>query len=150
MNTDCVAAREGRQQELPGKKLQRLRPSRETTLLIAQTGGEDSPAVLLERRPSTGLWGGLWSPPQFANESDAMAWCAREFGEAGESEALAPIEHAFTHFDLQLKPLRVRGTPLRKVLDGADRIWYRLDAPPRVGLPQPILQLFKRLRAGTA
>jgi len=150
MNTDCVAAREERQQELPGKKLRRLRPSRETTLLIAQTGGGDSAAVLLERRPSTGLWGGLWSPPQFANESDAMAWCAREFGEAGESEALAPIEHAFTHFDLRLKPLRVRGTPLRQVLDGADRIWYRLDAPPRVGLPQPILQLFKRLRAGTA
>jgi A/G-specific adenine glycosylase len=150
MNTDCVAAREGRQQKLPGKKLRRLRPSRETTLLIAQTGGGDSAAVLLERRPSTGLWGGLWSPPQFANESDAMAWCAREFGEAGESEALAPIEHAFTHFDLRLKPLRVRGTPLRQVLDGADRIWYRLDAPPRVGLPQPILQLFKRLRAGTA
>jgi A/G-specific adenine glycosylase len=150
MNMDCVAAREGRQQELPGKKAQRLRPSRETTLLIAQTGAEGSAAVLLERRPSTGLWGGLWSPPQFANESDALAWCAREFAAAGESEALAPIEHAFTHFDLRLKPLRVRGTPIRKVLDGADRIWYRLDAPPRVGLPQPILQLFKRLRAGTA
>jgi len=150
MNTDCVAAREGRQQELPGKKAQRLRPSRETTLLIAQTGAEGSAAVLLERRPSTGLWGGLWSPPQFANQSDALAWCAREFAAAGESEALAPIEHAFTHFDLRLKPLRVRGTPIRKVLDGADRIWYRLDAPPRVGLPQPILQLFKRLRAGTA
>jgi len=79
-----------------------------------------------------------------------MAWCAREFGEAGESEALAPIEHAFTHFDLRLKPLLVRGREMPKVLDGADRIWYRLDAPPRVGLPQPILQLFKRLRAGTA
>jgi A/G-specific adenine glycosylase len=150
VNRHCIAALEGRQNELPGRKLKRARPSREATLLIAQTGGKGSAAVLLERRPSSGLWGGLWSPPQFANEDDALAWCAREFGAAEESEALAPIDHAFTHFDLRLKPLLVRGRQNLKVLEGDDRLWYQLDAPPRVGLPQPILQLFERLRSGTA
>jgi len=150
VNTHCVAALEGRQMELPGRKLQRKRPSREATLLIAQTGSNGSTAVLLERRPISGLWGGLWSPPQFASERDALAWCAREFGDANEAEALATIDHAFTHFDLRLKPLLVRGGHNLRVLDGDDRLWYQLDAPPRVGLPQPILQLFKRLRTGTA
>jgi A/G-specific adenine glycosylase len=150
MNTSCVAALEGRQEELPGRKLKRQRPSREATLLIAQTGGNGSTAVLLERRPISGVWGGLWSPPQFANESDALAWCARELGEAGESEALSPIDHAFTHFDLRLNPLLVRGKQMPKVLDGDDRIWYQLDAPPLVGLPQPIVQLVERLRTGAA
>jgi A/G-specific adenine glycosylase len=149
MNTSCVAALEGRQGDLPGRKLQRQRPSREATLLIAQTGSAGSTAVLLERRPISGLWGGLWSPPQFANESDALAWCAREFGEASESEALSPIDHAFTHFDLRLKPLLVRGRQKPEVLEGDDRLWYQLDAPSRVGLPQPIVQLFKRLRTGS-
>ena len=149
-NLRCIAAREGRQQELPGKKLKRQRPSREATLVIAQTGSKGSTAVLLERRPAAGLWGGLWSPPQFPNESEALAWCAREFGDAMESEALTPIEHAFTHFDLRLKPLLVRGRHKTAVLDGDDRLWYQLDAPPRVGLPQPILQLFERLRTGDA
>ena len=65
-----------------------------------------------------------------------------------ESEALSPIDHAFTHFDLRLKPLLVRGRQKLEVLDGDDRLWYQLDAPPRVGLPQPILQLFARLRSG--
>jgi A/G-specific adenine glycosylase len=150
MNASCVAALAGRQTELPGKKLRRHRPSREATLLIAQSGGNGSTAVLLERRPNAGLWGGLWSPPQFANEREALEWCAKEFGGANESESLAPIEHAFTHFDLRLRPLLVRGSPKLKVLDGDDRLWYRLDAPPRIGLPQPILQLFERLRARTA
>jgi A/G-specific adenine glycosylase len=149
MNMHCVAALEGRQKEFPGKKSQRNRPSREATLLIAQTGRQGSTAVLLERRPASGLWGGLWSPPQFANESDALAWCAREFGVA-DAESLAPIDHAFTHFDLRLKPLLVRGGQKLKVLEGGDRLWYQLDAPPRVGLPQPIRQLFERLRTGTA
>jgi A/G-specific adenine glycosylase len=150
MNTGCVAALEGRQMELPGRKLRRDRPAREATLLIAQIGVKGSTAVLLERRPISGLWGGLWSPPQFANESAALAWCAREFGDANESQALAPIDHAFTHFDLRLNPLLVRGRHTPKVRDAEDRLWYQLDAPPRVGLPQPILQLFERLRTGTA
>jgi A/G-specific adenine glycosylase len=150
INASCVAAREGRQMEFPGRKIKRHRPSREATLLIAQIGSNGSPAVLLERRPIPGLWGGLWSPPQFANEGEALAWCAREFGDASESEALSPIDHAFTHFDLRLKPLRVRGRQNSDVLEVSDRLWYRLDAPPRVGLPQPILQLFERLRARTA
>jgi A/G-specific adenine glycosylase len=150
MNTSCIAALEGRQRELPGRRLKRNRPSREATLLIAQIGANGSTAVLLERRPDSGLWGGLWSPPQFPNESDALAWCAKEFGGAKESEALSPIDHAFTHFDLRLKPLLVRGARTLTVRDGEDRLWYRLDAPPRVGLPQPILQLLERLRTASA
>jgi hypothetical protein len=31
------------------------------------------------------------------------------------------------------------------VRDGGERLWYSLDSPPRVGLPQPILALFDRL-----
>jgi A/G-specific adenine glycosylase len=150
MNSGCVAALEGRQTELPGRRLRRDRPSREATLLIAQIGSNGSTAVLLERRPISGLWGGLWSPPQFANESEALAWCTREFGVADELQALSPIDHAFTHFDLRLNPILVRGRQNTEVLDGDDRLWYQLDAPPRVGLPQPILQLFERLRTGTA
>jgi A/G-specific adenine glycosylase len=150
MNTHCVAALEGRQMELPGIKIKRNRPAREATLLIAQSGGKGGGAVLLERRPVSGIWGGLWSPPQFASADEALAWCGREFGHVGESKTLAPIDHAFTHFDLRLKPLLVRGRQKLEVLDTDDRLWYQLDAPPRVGLPQPIRQLLERLRAGSA
>jgi hypothetical protein len=48
---------------------------------------------------------------------------------------------------LQLKPLRVRCRPYPVVGEAGDRLWYRLGDPPRVGLPQPIRQLFERLRS---
>jgi A/G-specific adenine glycosylase len=148
MSSGCVAALEGRQAELPGRKLKRARGSREATLLIAETGTAGSAAVLVERRPAAGLWGGLWSPPQFESEFAALDWCRREIGEPEvESRLLAPIHHAFTHFDLLLTPLRVRCQPNGAVHDGDDRLWYRLGDPPRVGLPQPIRQLFERLRS---
>jgi A/G-specific adenine glycosylase len=148
MSLSCVAAREGRQAELPGKKPKRHRPSREATLLIAQNGVDDSAAVFVERRPVAGLWGGLWSPPQFEDEAAAMAWCAREVGEPqGTRQGMTPIEHAFTHFDLRLKPLRVRCRPHAEIKDG-EQLWYSLESPPKIGLPQPIKQLFERLRGG--
>ena len=144
----CIAALEGRQSELPGKKQKRSRGSREATLLIAETHTAGSVAVLVERRPATGLWGGLWSPPQFESEFAALDWVRREIGEPeSRSVVLAPIHHAFTHFDLRLKPLRVRCRPTSAVRDGDDRIWYQLGNPPKVGLPQPIRQLFERLLA---
>ena len=147
MSTECVAALEGRQEELPGRKAKRARGSREATLLIAETGKDGSLAVLVERRPAMGLWGGLWSPPQFESEFAALDWCRREIGEpVSRSHMLAPIHHAFTHFDLLLTPLRVRLKPNPAVHDGDDRLWYELGNPPRVGLPQPIRQLFERMR----
>jgi A/G-specific adenine glycosylase len=148
MSGICLAAREGRQAELPGRKVRRERRSVEATLLIAENGEVGLRSVLLERRPVSGIWGGLWSPPQFDSESAALEWCRRELGEpASDAEPLASIDHAFTHFDLRLNPLRVRCAIRRAVHDGSERLWYSLDAPPRVGLPQPIRQLFARLLA---
>jgi A/G-specific adenine glycosylase len=159
MNDVCVAAREGRQAELPGAKQRRERKAREAVLLLAESGKDAELAVLVERRPSNGIWGGLWSPPEFKSESEALDWCRRELGVPESSEALAPIDHAFTHFDLRLNPLRVRcagaGTGaaamaggVAAVREGDDRLWYALEAPPKVGLPQPIHELFARMRNG--
>jgi A/G-specific adenine glycosylase len=146
MSRGCVAASEGRQAELPGVKARRTRPSREAVLLIAETGENAARAVLLERRPAPGIWGGLWSPPQFPNETEALAWCRRELEGLSSPESLPPIEHGFTHFDLRLNPLRVRcAPPAPGVHEATDRLWYALHDPPKLGLPQPIARLFERL-----
>jgi len=150
LNAGCIAALEGRQRELPGKKPRRVRPSRETTLLIARSAYHGSVAVFVQRRPAAGLWGGLWSPPQFASEQEALDWCQKEIGEpCADSQNLPPIDHAFTHFNLRIKPLSVQCQPKAGVHDGADRLWYPIEDPPRIGLPQPIRALFERLRTAS-
>jgi A/G-specific adenine glycosylase len=147
MSAGCVATREGRQGELPGRKRQRARAARSALLLIAQQGGDADAAILIERRPAAGLWGGLWAPPQFESPEAALEWCRRELGEPeGSPQALAPIDHAFTHFDLELKPLVVRVNAPLRVQDPEGRRWYALATPPRLGLPQPVRQLFERMR----
>jgi A/G-specific adenine glycosylase len=146
MTEFCVAAREGRQAELPGAKTKRARKSREATLLIAETGNDGARVILVERRPAPGIWGGLWSPPQFESEFAALDWVRRELGEPEmDTLRMTPIDHAFTHFDLKLTPVRVRCRAETAVREG-ERLWYSLGTPPKVGLPQPIRQLFDRLR----
>jgi A/G-specific adenine glycosylase len=137
----CVAARDGRQAELPQRKVRRARKSRSAVLLIATSAD----AVYVERRVASGIWGGLWSPPEFADDAAALDWCRSEIGELrGAPAKLAPIDHAFTHFDLRLYPLRVECEPRPAVHEKA-ALWYTLRTPPRVGLPQPIRVLLEQL-----
>ena len=165
MNDRCIAARQGRQAELPTPKRRRSRPLKHATLLLIEThlkgsGIDEVPqgshprsravrAILLEQRPASGLWGGLWSPPQFDCERDALDWCRRELPGAEMIGPLETIKHGFTHFDLELHPLLVRAPTanLRTPVEDPQRsrLWYGLAAPPRVGLPQPVRQLLGRL-----
>ena len=143
---------EGRQTELPGRKLKRIGPRARPRLLIAQTWRNGSTAVLVGAATRSRVCGVAFGHRRnLRMNSDALAWCAQEFARRHwNHESLPPIDHAFTHFDLRLKPILVRCRENAVVLDGDDRLWYQLDAPPRVGLPQPIRQLFERLRIGTA
>lgn len=145
MSPGCIAGREGRQAQLPSPRSRPERPSREVTLLLAESCAQGARAVLLERRTESGVWGGLWSPPQFESREAALAWCQRELGEpVGAPQSLSPIDHAFTHFDLRLHPLRVSCNPASHINDSA-RLWYTLAKPPRIGLPKPIKTLMERL-----
>jgi A/G-specific adenine glycosylase len=147
MRQGCIAAREGRQAEFPNAKRKRERKAREATLLLAERQGAQGRAILLQRRPAEGIWGGLWSPPQFEDAAAALDWLRTQLGEAaGAPQTLAPIDHAFTHFDLRLHPLRVPCAGDEGVREDDSRLWYTLDAPQRVGLPQPIKVLLDTLR----
>lgn len=147
MTSLCVAAREGRQAALPGRRRRKERAAREVTLLIAESDAAGSRAILLERRPAPGIWGGLWSPPQFDSEAAALAWYS-PWALDLEFVRLAPIEHAFSHFDLRLVPIHVRCRPGACAVREGALLWYSLTAPPKVGLPQPIRQLLERLGGG--
>jgi A/G-specific adenine glycosylase len=148
MIADCAARRTGRIESLPGRKRARARPARETTLLIVESVHDGESSILMHRRPARGVWGGLWAPPEFGGEAQALAWCRRELGAAHRVDTpLRPMDHAFTHFDLRLIPLHVTCARQRPEPNDADRIWYPLRCPPRVGLPQPIQRLLTELGA---
>lgn len=143
---DCVANRTHRQRELPTRKPAKVSPTRQTTMVILEAG----PYVLLYRRPPTGVWGGLWSLPE-ADDEKAARILAREFGGQIETiSRLAPLVHVFTHFRLEIQPLRVmcgepQGGPLVREPDAPVEwvLWRDLD---RYGLPAPVKRILDGMK----
>jgi len=139
----CSARRQGRQHELPRARAARMRRERHTFMLLATR--EDG-SVLLARRAPHGIWGGLWSPPEFASVADAQAFSARALlGAEAEPAPLAPLRHSFTHFDLTITPLQTRCAGPAALMEAPDALWYNARVPQPVGLPAPVRALIERL-----
>jgi A/G-specific adenine glycosylase len=137
--SDCIARRDGRQAELPSPRPKARRPQREVWVVIAiRAGGE----LLLERRPPHGVWGGLWGLPEFPTRAHATQWSHERLTGAQPAVAGEPLRHAFSHFELEIKPLVVRCTDATSGLREDDRyLWYDTRDPPRLGLPKPVATL---------
>jgi len=138
----CVAHRQGRESELPAPRPRRAQPTRRTTWLVLLEGDR----VLLEQRPSSGLWGGLWSFPE-PRSRDLGNHCRQEFGcEIAAPRRLARIEHGFTHFRLQATPVlcSVRARVSRAEQPG--RRWWHIEKASAEALPAPVRSLLERLR----
>jgi A/G-specific adenine glycosylase len=60
-------------------------------------------SVQLVQRPARGIWGGLWSLPEFGSQEEAEL--AVQQGPA--LQPLDALRHSFTHFDLVIRPLRL-------------------------------------------
>jgi A/G-specific adenine glycosylase len=142
---DCAAHRGGNTSDYPGRKAARSLPVRSTRLLVVR---DQAGRVLLEQRPPTGVWGGLWSLPQIALAEDPLAWCrAQQLGEGASVTAERPVRrHTFSHFQLDMHPVEIRlERPGLRALDGDRRVWYNPVDPDARGLAAPIRRLLAEL-----
>jgi A/G-specific adenine glycosylase len=137
----CVARREGEPERYPVKTRKLKRGRRDNALLWLDAGDR----LWLSQRPATGVWAGLWSLPEYDDVDELQALAGAW---PGRSEALQTIEHALTHFDWTLRPLRHR-LPARvsaRELKGLEAAlpagrWVSRDEALAMGLPAPIRKL---------
>jgi A/G-specific adenine glycosylase len=133
----CVAKQEGRQAELPTPKARKAIPERETCMLVLRHQG----AFLLQQRPEPGIWGGLWSLPEFDTAQDPDS-ASRALGlEPEERYELAAFAHTFTHYRLHIRPwlVPVRAASLRE--SPLPERWVPADKLASTALPAPVKKL---------
>ena len=123
VKASCFARKTGRIAELPAPRTKRALPWRQVSWFIFMRKGK----VLLERRPSAGIWGGLWCFPE------RRAPGCRVTGKLPE------IEHGFTHFRLRIQPLLCTGAAQEAGL------WLDLDDAQRAAIPTPVRNLLHAL-----
>ncbi len=141
VRSDCVALNTGRVNELPAPRPRKAVPERHAVFLLLMHGND----ILLEKRPGSGIWGGLWCPPQFDDEEAARDWFARNGMAASQGERLVTFSHAFTHFRLHITPLKIRlaRKPVRAAQPGS--VWLDVEEALGAAIPTPVRSLLLKL-----
>lgn len=140
----CRAHLLGRETDYPAPKPRRELPRKRTLMpLLANRDG----AILLYRRPSSGIWGGLWSLPELDDLDALDPLAARHALRLGERRELPGLTHTFSHFQLAIVPWLIAVENAAPAVAEADWLWYNLAAPPRLGLAAPVKKLLKRAQS---
>ena len=143
LRRECVARREERVHELPAPRPKQPLPRRTTSVLLLLHGDR----ILLEQRPPAGIWGGLLALPEIeATTAPLAAQVAENYDCTLESvEPLAPLRHAFTHFQLEMRPLLCRVVPAGSQVREDRFRWLRLHEADKAALPAAVRKLLRQL-----
>lgn len=140
LQDDCIALREGRVADLPTPKPGKALPERRALMLWAENADG---SVLLQRRPPVGIWASLWSFPEHADHADARLWFEAHLqGDFDQAETLAVVAHGFSHYRLQIQPLRWRAAAAKVLVrDNPDLRWVARSELISLGIPAPVRKL---------
>lgn len=98
----CKAYELDKVSEYPYRKPQKIKPSKQACMLVFVN---EQQQLLLEKRPQKGIWGGLWSLPEFESEF-ALQEFLQSRGLSFESLVEWPnLKHSFSHYHLQIRPM---------------------------------------------
>ncbi len=142
----CIARREDRTTTLPTPRPKRAQPHKAVSMLVLRQRNR----VLLERRPPSGIWGGLYSLPELPEpQLDATVFASQTLGCELEKNAgiktLPVVHHAFTHFRLTITPLLVEVAKQQPAAHETGLVWVDLQELDSAPLPTPIRKILSAL-----
>ena len=141
---NCEAYARGEQKRFPQPKPKKDIPEKSCNMLLLQN---PKGLVYLEQRPPTGIWGSLWSFPEFSSPAKLVTYCERNDIQYQKAATLNDVRHTFTHFKLtiQTQHCQVKKQPaiIRETGKGT---WFRLNSDQELGLPSPIKKLIAQVQ----
>jgi A/G-specific adenine glycosylase len=172
MQSHCLAFAQGKQAEFPFKKTKKQIPTKYTTMLIPSFNGQ----VLMQQRPPSGIWGGLWGflETGFDKESEKTTDQAllmledsllRVNLQNARVRELGTFKHTFSHFHLLIFPvlIELKEPPVQTVnernaeFDGAldsahdksatNQLWFDSYNPSKIGLSAPTMKILEMLKS---
>ncbi|MFL6693754.1 MAG: A/G-specific adenine glycosylase [Ramlibacter sp.] len=136
LQTACTGKAQGEPERFPVKTRKLKRSAQSLWLLHAQA--QDG-AVWLEKRPTPGVWAGLYCLPVF-DSREALAEALPMSADDEVHDAPAFV-HVLTHKDLHLHP--VQASVQRKSLRRDEGGWFTPQQWPSLGLPAPVRKLLE-------
>lgn len=124
----CQAYKTHSQLLYPGKKQSKPIPIKKTILLVLRN---PEGCIYLEKRPSDGIWGGLWSLPEFNSEKEIKL----KYKNIKQLKKLRPFRHTFSHYHLDITPME------GWVAGDKAGTWFNPKQPSKLGLSAPVKKI---------
>lgn len=144
----CKAYQLNQVSDFPTPSPRKVLPKHETYFLIIRNSENK---ILLEKRPSTGIWGGLWSFPQCSKTENINDWSDKNFGfkNSIRPQPLPTFRHTFTHFKLKIHPrlINIDSKFIKRKLtkDNNPIIWIHPENTTAIALPKPVTTLLQQV-----
>lgn len=143
LHRDCIAYQTDSWQQYPTKKPKTTIPEKSAYFLML----ENNHTIWLEKRPPSGIWGGLYCLPQFATEQALVDWLVARGITTTPLKQLVAFRHTFSHFHLDIIPIYGKITNITSCFDDGAGYWYNLKAEnSKIGLATPIYNLLQQAR----
>jgi len=136
----CLAHLEGKTKEFPNSKPKKEKPKKQAYHLIIKSTDK----LLMEKRPNSGIWGGLFSFFEFETLEAMNVFIAQQ-GLDGQLSYLEPFVHVFSHFELTITPSVLALSRIPDVVHDNAIIWFDITQPPSVGLSTPTKKMVKEI-----
>lgn len=148
VKTSCLALASAKQTEFPQKKPKKKIPEKNTIMIIPRIKTASGGSVLMEKRPPTGIWGGLWCFYE-VNDKSEITNLLQSLGlvastKLGSQQELTMFRHTFSHFHLDITPIVIDCTQVKasvtsqinvqEVSEPRKQKWYDLHNEANVGL----------------
>lgn len=143
LSTDCQAFQKNEVVKFPTPKAKKTIPTRQTRWLVAQSINNE---ILLQHRPTQGIWGGLWSFPEVTHQNEIKLACEKLYLEFSSIVDKPVIRHIFTHFKLDIHPYLIQcNTPSPQISENKNLAWYKISDALQLGLPSPVKSFIQSL-----
>lgn len=133
-NSDTIA-------NYPQKKRVKKTKEKSAVFIIILAENKQQQQVVLEKRPPTGIWGGLWCFPEFANERQCIQWLVLNYPEYVLLKKIPTQQHIFSHYRLNYSVLVIQAKIVNEMNDGGKSKLFSLQQSLQLGLATPIKKL---------
>lgn len=136
LQTTCLAYKHNVTNQFPHKKIKKIRPIKEEQFLVLHTACN---LIYLEKRPPTGVWGGLWCLPT----TDMGACVTSHINQTYQLQCMPPqallkMKHSFSHFHLHISALSVETKMPEQFLAECSGRWFHANELDSLGLAKPV------------
>jgi len=137
----CIARMINRIAELPTPRKQHNMPTKHCYMAVLMS---PESAVYLQQRAATGIWGGLWSLPEYTDRNMLIDWFQQRSVSSTALIWMPVRKHAFSHFHLHFQPvLAIADQPLT-ISETGQSGWFKPEHS-QPAMPAPIRKLLTDL-----